>query len=195
MNRVTGSVGVSCSWKEETRFRRVCRWLRMTKIYDIPEYILVSYVLFWFGFFFHFIGFVAPNWYSYTKYGNTTIYGGIWRTCDKIIGCHDIIDGDVSSWMEATQTFEIFGFLILLVTAAIFTAKLCRFENKTDKYTWIIIGLLFTSCFFVMLGFIIFASAAPAIIQTNMDFAFGMIIVAAIFLVLSGNFFVLDATK
>lgn len=52
----------------------------------------------------------------------------------------------IVAWMEATQTFEIFGFLILLVTAAIFTAKLCRFENKTDKYTWIIIGLLFTSC-------------------------------------------------
>lgn len=52
----------------------------------------------------------------------------------------------IAAWMEATQTFEIFGFLILLVTAAIFTAKLCRFENKTDKYTWIIIGLLFTSC-------------------------------------------------
>ena len=46
-----------------------------------------------------------------------------------------------------------------------------------------------------MLGFIIFAANAPTVIQQNIDYAFGMVIVAAVFLVLSGNLFIVDAIK
>jgi hypothetical protein len=46
-----------------------------------------------------------------------------------------------------------------------------------------------------MLGFIIFAANAPTVIQQNTDYAFTMVIVAAVFLVLSGNLFIVDAIK
>ena len=51
--------------------------------------------------------------------------------------------------MEATQTFQTLGFLILLATVVIFTLKVLRYENKTDFFTWIVIGLLFTSCEYI----------------------------------------------
>jgi hypothetical protein len=46
-----------------------------------------------------------------------------------------------------------------------------------------------------MLGFIIFAASAPTVIQQNTGYAFTMVIVAAVLLVLSGNLFIVDAIK
>ena len=58
--------------------------------------------------------------------------------------------------MEATQTFQTFGFLTLFATAVIFTMKVLRYKNKTDYFTWTIIGLLFASCKYIGVVYIFF---------------------------------------
>ena len=68
----------------------------MPKIHDIPEFVLASYVMFLLGFLFQFIGFVSPGWYSYSQYGNTTVYGGLWKSCNDNTGCTNVLDADVA---------------------------------------------------------------------------------------------------
>lgn len=91
MSRVR-SVNVLQPWQEETGFSRL---RKMANVNDIPEVVLVSYVLFLLGFLFHFIGFVAPGWYNYSVSEYDSVYGGLWKNCTELSGCYDVIKKDV----------------------------------------------------------------------------------------------------
>ncbi|XP_069131601.1 uncharacterized protein [Argopecten irradians] len=132
---------------------------------------------------FQFLAVCLPHWEQHKISAKKTIVHGLFNTCEMLDDDDDDKDGTICwmhstipAWLDVTRTFEMFGLILLFITAILLTLYLLLIQWKIVLHT-IFIATLFNIVFFLLIGISVYGHNADG---DHLHVAYAFAVIATI---------------